>query len=110
MFSSSFGVGVERNRVMEDLVLQELLKRAGEISKVVPESLREAAFNRAVDVLLGNVAAPKKASVRDQATDFTRSQESLPDTAKPADYLLARLDRTAHPEVASARRVLDRAL
>src|SRR5437762_11160559 len=95
---------------MEDIVLQELLKRAGEISKVVPESLREAAFNRAVEVLLSNVGVPTRSTVKDQATKPRRSHEPLTDSGKPADYRSVHRDRTARPEIACARRDLDRAL
>lgn len=38
---------------MKDDELKALFKNTAEISKAVPESLREAAFNRAVDALLG---------------------------------------------------------
>ncbi len=39
---------------MKNDELKALLKKAAEISKAVDDSLREAAFHRAVDVLLGN--------------------------------------------------------
>lgn len=95
---------------MNDKELQELLKRAGEISKVVPEALREAAFNRAFDMLT-RTTLPLAHKVEVAAGKNERSEkQSVQGTEKASDYLLAHLDRTSYPQVSSAARVLDRAL
>jgi hypothetical protein len=96
---------------MNDAELQDLLKRAGEISKVVPEGLREAAFNRAFDVLTGAISPLAREKPETAGAKIERSQKKAangPD--KASDYLLAHLDRTSYPQVSSANRVLDRAL
>jgi hypothetical protein len=96
---------------MNDEALQDLLKRAGEISKAVPEALREAAFNRAVDVLLAGVHPSGQRSAEPSLLRTKRSQdEAVEGVQAPGDHLLANLDRTRYPEVSSVSRVLDRAL
>ena len=96
---------------MNDKELQDLLKRAGEISKVVPEALREAAFNRAFDVLTGTISPLAHEVAEVPVGKIERLQKkAADDPEKPSDYLLAHLDRTSYPQVSSAARVLDRAL
>jgi hypothetical protein len=96
---------------MEDNELQQLLKRATEISKVVPESLRETAFNRAFEVLLDDIGATKKVRIQQESNavkPLSRNMDTV--TQKPGKYFLENLDRTSYPEITSARRVSDRSL
>lgn len=96
---------------MNDEELQELLRRAGEMSKAVPEALQEAAFNRAVDLLTANLNSPPLGVKRlgETGTQMTR-ERSATGQGKSAEYLLTHLDRTSFPEISSAARVLDRSL
>ena len=93
---------------MSDVDLKEIFRQAAEISETVPESLREAAFNKAVDALLGKMnsreARPRSNAGRPRLREGRR-------TDRPSvDDILENLDRTAHPDVRNATRVLDRAL
>lgn len=93
--------------------LKELFKQASEIASQVPESMQEAAFNRALDMLtLGSTEKILSASLGNK-------QEMLP--AKPSikaktsgtetiEELLTNIDSTQHPGIAAAPLVLDRAL
>ncbi|MEO8505379.1 MAG: hypothetical protein ABI609_15895 [Acidobacteriota bacterium] len=86
--------------------LKKLFQEAAEIAKAVPKELREAAFNRALDAL--SLPAAKMAPpTRPRALGNPREGSSEGDHAA---ILLRDLDRTRHPEVASAPRVLERAL
>jgi hypothetical protein len=42
--------------------MQELFKEAAKIAAVVPESMQEAAFNRALDMLTGSEETPAKST------------------------------------------------
>ena len=96
---------------MNDEELQDLLKRAGEVSKVVPEALREAAFNRAFDLLTRTITGFTDEVPKAPISKIERSRKKGAEGSKKAsDYLLAHIDRTAYPRVSSAPRVLDRAL
>jgi hypothetical protein len=97
--------------MMDDEQLQDLLRRASEISKTVPEGLREAAFNRAFDVLSGGFRPSGQTPRNALPAKALRSRGDAVDAQeKTADYLLANLDRTSYAAVSSAPRVLDRAL
>lgn len=95
---------------MKDDELKALFKKAAEISKAVPESLREAAFNRAVDALIGSQQAPSQGSPARTRKTVKRTPSTGPSTKGKADPLLAELDRTAYPQMQTAPRVLERAL
>ena len=90
--------------------LKDAFKRAAEIAAVVPASMQEAAFHRALDQILGGggepgaqttVARRQGRRARPAATDET------PDSAK---QLIDGINRTAYPGIASATKVLDRVL
>jgi len=94
--------------------LKELFSQAAEIAKNVPESMQEAAFNRAVDLLTQGIPPSERKGSRDQGErgrktkkittqDSSAAQDSLP-------VLLSSIDSTQHPGVAAASKVLDRAL
>src|SRR5690349_8569092 len=87
--------------------LKDAFKRAAEIAGVVPEAMQEAAFHRALDRILGSEessGAPSKVS-RQRA-----DKPAGKDAADHAQELISGVNRTAYPEVASASKVLDRAL
>jgi hypothetical protein len=86
--------------------LKDAFKRAAEIASVVPEAMQDAAFNRALDQILGE---KHPASGRDgrQAPGKSNATEAPPDRAQ---RVIDGVNRTAYPEIASATKVLDRAL
>jgi hypothetical protein len=83
-----------------DKDLQELFKRAAEVAKVVPESMQEAAFHRALDALTGG-SAEERCSAR-TAPNPVRGGKAAPEstTTNPVEQLTA-LDRSRAPEVDS---------
>jgi len=93
--------------------LKKLFKQASEIAQQVPESMQEAAFNRAIDLLTG---ATKQDTVEENIpANNTRkkktekqSKSNIEDDS--ADDLISAIDSTQHPGVASANKVLGRAL
>jgi hypothetical protein len=96
---------------MNDEQLQDVLRRASEMSKAVPEALREAAFNRAFDVLCGGSGSASHRATKPPLARAGRSRgDAVEAREKTADYLLTNLDRTSYPAVSSVPRVLDRAL
>lgn len=84
--------------------LQDAIQRAAELAKLVPESLQEAAFNRALDQLLGAGAAAPRAAQTGAAAK--RTQQEMPQTVDFVD----RIDRTKYPDIGATGRVADRAL
>ena len=90
--------------------IEDAIKKAAKMAELVPENLREAAFNRAFDAIM-NIspsASPNK-SVKNKTKAPNKSQSQV-DSADPVKTLLEHLDRTAHSEIAKAPKVLERAL
>lgn len=93
--------------------LKELFKQAADIASQVPESMQQAAFNRAVDMLtLGStenilpassVSKPKVHLAKPSIKVKSSNTETI-------EELLANIDSTQHPGIAAAPLVLDRAL
>lgn len=94
---------------MEDEQLKDVFKKAAEIAGVVPEGLRETAFNRALDSLLGSA---KHQTTKSQRKSKKRSGKAIVTNDKndPVTILLANLDRTKYPKIISSSRVLEKAL
>lgn len=93
--------------------LKELFKQAAEIAAQVPESMQEAAFNRAIDLLTGSGANIGNNTPKTKVTKksrVTQRQNPTPNNDSPAANLIEIVDSTQHPGVLSARKVLDRAL
>ncbi|MCH7878176.1 MAG: hypothetical protein IH914_02540 [candidate division Zixibacteria bacterium] len=95
---------------MNDEELKLVFKKAAELSKAVPENLQEAAFNRAVDVLLGGEHANErgaKVGPRERSKKLDRSQ---PGDGGDINSLFNELDRTQFPQMNHASRVVDNAM
>jgi hypothetical protein len=88
--------------------LKEIFKQAAEIAESVPKDLREAAFNRALDTLL--VSEKPRAAKSQKRVLRLKDTEIDGNTSDNIAILLADLDRTAHPEIATTPRVLERSL
>jgi hypothetical protein len=99
-----------RSKSGDPEALKDAFRRAAEIAAVVPESMQEAAFHRALDQILAG-----QESTADSAAGHSRRGPST-STARetspgdPAKRLIEGINRTAHPEITSATKVLDRAL
>ena len=87
--------------------LEEKFAKAAEIAKKVPKNLQEAAFNRALDALLGAQGGAKRAS---EGARGSSKQTSPHKEEEEASSLLAEIDRTKYPDVGATHRVADRAL
>jgi len=87
---------------MPDEPAEKAFLEAAEIAKKLPKNLQEAAFNRALDHLLGRT--PKR--------ETRGAAEQAPDVSEPTrdPELLASIDRTKHPDIGVTKRVADRAL
>jgi hypothetical protein len=90
--------------------MKELFRQAAEIAQQVPESMHEAAFNRALDLLVGESAEKKpKVPVKTKPKSHTRrGGKSVGGSA--IETLLEQIDSTQHPGTRSATKVLDRSL
>jgi hypothetical protein len=88
--------------------LKDAFRRAAEIAAVVPASMQEAAFHRALDQILGDGEEPTAHPRAGRRRTGDRTDTSA--DADSAEQLIDKINRTAYPEIASATRVLDRAL
>lgn len=81
--------------------MQELFKEAAKIAEVVPVSMQEAAFHRALDVLMGN-GTPAKPTAAPRRAPKKRSSVGGTDLGTPEGDRVARataISRDAAPEV-----------
>lgn len=104
--------------------LAEVFKQAAEIAAVVPESMHEVAFSRAVDEIMRNLGFGRESS--DDSTDVSsprrsdssRRKSGAKGKADPPEQdrghimitLIEDMDRTKFPEVKASSSVLDRSL
>ncbi|MEA2564210.1 MAG: hypothetical protein QOH06_5714 [Acidobacteriota bacterium] len=95
--------------------LKELFKQAAEIAKQVPESMQDAAFNRALEMLAGD--APEQPEARRSTPRRTagpskgkQDRSSSADQQTSAGMLVESIESTQHPGVTSSAKVLDRSL
>ena len=96
---------------MADEQEKDLFKRAAEIASVVPESMQDAAFRRALDRLEGEKTPPKREAKRDRTKPRRRGGgDSKPGDADSAAIVLSQINRTEHPEVSKADKALERSL
>ena len=80
--------------------LKELFKQAAEIAQQVPESMQEAAFNRAIDLLTGDtqpepLAEQTGQTFKGKKKAFARTETKLEESS--VDQLLSALNSTQHP-------------
>ncbi len=91
--------------------LKKLFKEASEIAKQVPESMHEAAFNRAIDLLTGVEHPSLKAKGNPPKQKEKRFAKTTAETVnQPAEDLISAIDSTQHPEVTSTHKILDLSL
>jgi len=96
--------------------LKDIFRQAAEIAAQVPESMQEAAFNRALDLLTGEPTTETAPTTRPRSPKSkpksTKSAPSGADAAAAgsAATLIEQIDSTQHPGVRAASKVLDRAL
>lgn len=96
---------------MDDKKLQETFRRAAEIASVVPESMHQAAFNRALDALMGATQPSHQPSSSGGGTSGTPAREpaKLTNVDDRVTALMA-MERSRAPEVDSAEGALGKAL
>ncbi len=95
--------------------LKAIFAQAAEIAKAVPDSMQEAAFNRALDALLAVATDPHRRAGTASRRAAKRSATPQPSRRKSgADdrvtKILSELDRTKYPTINSTRKALDAAL
>jgi len=93
---------------MKNEKLKEVFKKAAEIAKVVPEVMQPIAFNRAVELLLGE-------SKSDQAKQAIRVSKKPKGVSRPVKdesvkEIVDKLDRTKYPYITGFTKVLERSL
>jgi hypothetical protein len=97
-----------RSQLSDPEKLKDAFRRAAEIAAVVPASMQEAAFHRALDQILGDGEEPT--ARRPAGRRPPRDGVSTSVDTHSVQQLIDRINRTAYPEIASATKVLDRAL
>src|SRR5438132_13925809 len=96
---------------METEDLKRSYKEAAEIAKVVPEAMQEAAFNRALDSLLGSKIPPAKGRERQSRPRRQDGQTAtVADTKARVANVLESVNRTKYPHVSPGKNVLPNAL
>ncbi len=90
--------------------LKELFRQAAEIAQQVPETMQEAAFNRALELLVGGVPQREPAGAAQSRPSAGIASESKLQGQGSSGDLLQRIDSTRHPGVRSTTKVLDRSL
>ena len=97
----------ERPRLSDPEKLKDAFKQAAEIAAVVPATMQEAAFHRALDQILGEEKEPSGRPPGQRTPPGGGADTS---GAVPVQQLIDGINRTAYPEIGSATKVLDRAL
>ena len=90
--------------------MKELFRQAAEIAQQVPDNMQEAAFNRALDLLVEGSDPTGQASPQVKSRTKPSSGQQEDRIHQDAGNLLSQIDSTQHPGVRSATKVLDRAL
>jgi hypothetical protein len=99
----------------------KLFKRAAAIASNVPESMQDAAFRRALDLLLEEAGAEGGGSSRVESDPGTKRNPHQKrgrskrnpgsnDSDDRASILLTSIDRTAYPQITDAPKLQDKAL
>lgn len=90
--------------------MKELFRQAAEIAQQVPENMQEAAFNRALDLLVEE-SEPAVGDKTPKGGYTPTGERARPQkTPHGGGDLLHLIDSTQHPGVASATKVLDQSL
>jgi len=90
--------------------LEQVFAEAAKIAKGLPENLQEAAFNRALDELLGGAELglpPREARTASARTKVKREPRS---SAENVSDVVDSIDRTKYPDIGATNRMADRAL
>lgn len=96
-------------RTVQDL--KELFKQASEIAQQVPKNMQVAAFNRAVDLLTGEITLSSKIQVETPRGKKKATKKTKKDNNDDSEIdLISEIDSTQHPGIRSASKVLDQSL
>jgi hypothetical protein len=85
--------------------IQSAAKEAEKIALTIHESIRPAAFRAIYDSLMGGQSTPIS-----RPTSTSAGKRTNPGKLDDAETTLMEIDRTAHPEIATAGSILDRSL
>lgn len=96
--------------VKDKELLKDLFKQAADIAEEVPESMQEAAFNRALDALLSEAGLSIEPSTQTAKVRRETKKSVQPVRGDNADYLNKEMDRTKYPRLTPNLNVLDRSL
>jgi hypothetical protein len=90
--------------------LEEAMQRAAQIAKAVPDNLQEAAFNRALDALLGGEQTKEHREQKATHTKPKNGKRVATNLDSDRGKALGEINRTQYPDVGATKRVADRAL
>jgi hypothetical protein len=94
---------------MSDTDIEKAFLRAAEIAQKLPTNLQEAAFNRAIEQLLGS-PMPSPTAPRGARLNSGPPRQAGGQTTRDITALIDSIDRTAYPDMGVTARVGDRAL
>lgn len=90
--------------------LKELFRQAAEIAQQVPQNMQEAAFNRAIELLVGKPALSERTDFAQFSPRKGVQGHGIRKDQSSSDDLVQHIDSTRHPGVRSTAKVLDRSL
>jgi len=90
--------------------LDKLFAQAADIAKKLPDNLQEAAFNRALDELLGGSTQESDARKQRASRHSKKPESKSKVNENEFDHFIDAIDRTKYPDVGSTNRIADRAL
>ena len=95
---------------MSEADLQRIVKQAEKIAMRVHESVRGAAFNSILNILVQQSGIGNAAHDNQRVPRISQRASKTNDSPKNEVAILMQMDGTAYPKVRSASRVLDRSL
>jgi hypothetical protein len=93
--------------------LEDAFARAAKIAEAAPKALREIAFQRALDALLGKTTAAQeenKSGKKSKNSSGKQRTAKADSSEKDVSTLLSKIKSPEHPEVKNAQNVLHRSL
>lgn len=90
--------------------LDKIFAKAAEIAQKLPDNLQEAAFNRALDELLGESQSGRRAAKARSASKGKKSANEKGPAADELGDIIGLIDRTKYPDIGDTGRTADRAL
>lgn len=95
---------------MKELNLKETFKEAAEVASQVPENMQQAAFIRALDILLGDKTIKKSTAKSSGKKNLTKKITVKSKADPEVEKTLQTISRTKYPMISKFEKVLDRSL